>query len=73
MSHPSRVVPRGTPLGEQERAQLSALVARDGEAAVLLRIGLSRQALRSAMAGAPIYRVTASAIRFALAALDGAE
>lgn len=66
MTHNADTLRRGTPLAESDRARLATLVARDGERAALTRIGCSKAALRSALAGMPIYRVTASAIRAAL-------
>ena len=58
--------PRGTPLSQSDRSRLAALVERDGERATVDHVGCSKEALRSALAGMPIYRVTQAAIRAAL-------
>lgn len=54
---------KGSPLPAVDRKRLSALVERDGEAAVLKRLGCSRQTLYRAMAGLSIYAGTAALVR----------
>jgi hypothetical protein len=68
MPHDARVVDphKGTPLPDHDRRRLARLVDRDGERAVIELIGCSKNALRSALAARPIYKVTASAITAAL-------
>lgn len=59
---------RSDPLPDADRARLATIVKRDGEKAVLILCGCSRNSLRSALAGMPIYGVTRAAIRAGLAA-----
>jgi hypothetical protein len=58
--------PRGNPLPSDERDRLAAFVASVGEKPALDAIGCSKNALRSALAGMPVYGVTRAAIVAAL-------
>ncbi len=49
---------KGKPLSENECQQLWALVDREGEAAVLARVRVSRSALYRALAGLPVSEGT---------------
>lgn len=54
---------KGSPLDEDERAELQQRISRFGEFIVARDVGISRTGLARAAAGMPLYQATASAVR----------